>query len=64
LSNATRDACAENDIEYFPVPANMRDKWGFLSEPGWYTDATHGSPAYSEALLQRLKEFLQPQEGR
>jgi hypothetical protein len=64
LSNATRGACAENGIEYLPVPANMQDKCGFLSETGWYTDATHGSPAYSEAVLHRLKEFLQPQEGR
>jgi hypothetical protein len=63
LSIATRSACAENGIEYLPAPTIMQDGSGFLSEPGWYTDATHGSPAYSEAVLRGLKEFLQPREG-
>ena len=57
LSNILRAVCEEHGIEYIAVPENMIDN-GFLAEAGIYSDATHGSPAFSEARLRQVRSLL------
>jgi hypothetical protein len=52
------DACRDHDVTVIPAPAATRDPEGFLGEPFWNPDPTHGNVAYGEQVLRQIIDVL------
>ena len=53
-SRLIRRECESLGILFLDAPAQMMDADGYLAEPGWNQDATHGNAAYGMAVVRQL----------
>lgn len=49
--------CVNLDLDYIPTPKDAQDEQGFLREPYWNIDPTHGNTAYGALVVSQIRSL-------